>query len=362
MKPIPTIAVSLLLGLVAACTAGANPDRKHLEPVELARAPARTEPAAPAKPKAAEGSEAPPRDAETAAPAARPEAPPPDDPPAAATQEPAREAPTGGRVTLPVARVADTDVDVRELLARWVVRSPGAARQELQQLVVARLALVEAARLGISLSPERVDAEMEEAREGMAREIRESGSARTLEQHVEEVLGLDPDFYLRQLRRETITHLLAERAVRTWILESPRRLLEVLVLDGTVPVEDLQPVLGGTEDLDVLAQRLEAAGRAQRTRVEVVESAHSALARAAFATPVGGLVGPIDENGQRLLVRVEAVPDVRVGPWSEVGPEVEASLAERPIDDREYVQWKDAMQRRYVVDVDPFLDLVDQRP
>ena len=61
-----------------------------------------------------------------------------------------------------------------------------------------------------------------------------------------------------------------------------------------------------------------------------------------------------------LFLQVEARHPARDVGWDVLGPEVEASLAVRTIEDPEFWQWKRAMTRRYEVDNRPLLYMVGE--
>ncbi len=85
------------------------------------------------------------------------------------------------------------------------------------------------------------------------------------------------------------------------------------------------------------------------------------MARRAFSTRIGEVAGPISEGRGFLLMMVEERLPAEEGEWYAIAEAVEASLEAEPIGDYEYVQWVEAMRRRYEVDVSPFLKLVGER-
>ena len=61
-------------------------------------------------------------------------------------------------------------------------------------------------------------------------------------------------------------------------------------------------------------------------------------------------------GGRWLLLKVDSRPSPTSGAWEEIGPLVEASLAERAIEDPEYWQWKTWLFEQYEVDMSPLLE------
>lgn len=258
-----------------------------------------------------------------------------------------------------VARVAGEPVTAAELLSVWLHRDSPAVRASLEELVLSRLVLAEARRLGVEVEPADVDAAYAEVRRRLEERVAEGGSGLDPERFVRERLGLDPARYFERLRGEARLDLLAERVVRAWLLSTERTEVRVIVVARRDDADVVQAALARGDDFATLADRHNAQGAAGKGgRIPPVVRGDAALARLAFSTPVGETGGPVSEGGQWLFLEVDARPEPLEGDWSEIGPAVLASLRERSIEDPEYWQWKSTMVERYEVDMGPFLDLM----
>jgi hypothetical protein len=307
------LALALALG---ACAATGNPTRSNLRP-----APAQDPAQAPAKPAAADAQ------------------------PAEAASEKS-DAAQGI-----VATVAGRPVGVRDLLARLWLRDGDRARELLDHLVIERLCELEAERLGLAIRAATVDERVARAEETLARRLREAGSPLGVDEHVRKVLGLEPDFYRRQLRHEAISQVLAERCVRVWAMDEARRSVRVFEAEGQAVAQELEAQLAAGADFAALAAHAKVEKPASLVLARAEESP---LARLAFATEVGRCAGPLTEGGRFLFLSVDAELPALRGPWTAIGPAVEASLAENPVDEVEFMQWRAAMARHYAVDLTPF--------
>ena len=329
------LALALLLG---ACAAASNPDRSELQPVgpEGSQGPAGSAKGAP------EGSAGESRVQ------------------ASDTQEgetgAGSEFPTAAELwaeKVPVVGVVgDKPIDLPRFLSRLWMRENVAARDVLEQLVMSRLTLLEAERLRMYIDPVQVDAVLQEAYDSMKQRLEEAGSDLSVEQHIRRNLEMDPEFYHGHLRDDAIVQLLAERCVRGWALENGRTSVRMLELDSS-EAEPARKALEAGTTFDELAQEY-----GQAESFMVVRSESQDLARLAFATEVGAVAGPVIQGGRFLLMAVDAREEPVEGDWQVLGPRVEESLKEVPVEQREFVQWRAAMVRRYRVDLQPFLEMV----
>ncbi len=370
IRPCTTSVFALLL--VAGCAATSNPSRGRLKPISPAMAEA-VEPesagaeeylvaagpelpeADPAGEEAAQESSAGDADAESTTEATTGTGPD------AAPAEPA----TVQASACTVASVAGAAIGADELLERLWLRAPDGVRQELEQLVEARFVLAEALRLRIDVRPAEVEEEVGRTYAAIQEEMRERDVTLSVEEYVRRAIGVDPAFYNRLVRRQSITHLLAQRAIRIWSMSKERAEVSVLEVEDRVDADRIRAELDEGRSFDELSAELTAGDEpgGKRTRLQVVRSAQSALARVAFATHLGQVGGPLEEGGRLMFVAVEARHDPVEGDWEELGDRVQASLVRSPVQNPEYWQWKIAMQERYRVDRDPFLDLIGaERP
>jgi hypothetical protein len=305
-----------------ACAAADNPSRAGLRP-----APAQDP-------------------AQDPAPAARPAEEPAEAQPVEAASPQGSDAAQGL-----VATVAGRPVGVRDLLARLWLRDGERARELLDHLVIERLCELEAERLGLAIRAATVDERVARAEETLRKRLRDAGSPLGLDEHVQKVLGLEPDFYRRQLRHEAISQVLAERCVRVWAMEEARRCVRVFEAEGEALARQIEQELAAGADFAALAAHAKAEKPAQ---LVLARAEASPLARLAFATEVGRCAGPLAEEGRYLFLSVDSeLPPLR-GEWSAIGAAVEASLAETPVAEVEFMQWRAAMARRYPVDLSPF--------
>ncbi len=247
-----------------------------------------------------------------------------------------------------VGTVGDRPIELPTFLARLWMRENQAVRDVLENIVIARLAMLEAERLGIGLEPEEVEAILDQAFEEMRARLEEAGSTLTVEEYIRRELEMDPGFYAAHLRDDAIVQLLLQRTVRAWALGNGRTLVELLDLDQA----GAEAFSGGT-GFDALAE--ESGGG---ERIELIRSERNDLARLAFATEVGAVGGPLVRGGTFLLLRVLERHEGAPGLWDDLGETVLASLAEAPVAEREFVQWRAAMIPRYRVNLAPFADLV----
>lgn len=266
-------------------------------------------------------------------------------------------------VLLPVALVEGQPIDVRRFLARMWIRDSLGAREILDQLVVSQIALREAERLGIRISPEKVDEGLQRAMEALEARLKEKGWTKGVEAHVKERLGLTMEAYKRELRNDTIVQMLAERAVRTYAMENERAAVRLMEVEGRDNLDLVRQKLAEGGDFEELCKQYGSDELSKKggARLLLVRSETSSLTRLAFATPEGQVGGPIEEGGRYLLCKVEKRMEPRNGPWTVMGPVVEASLAADPVDDLEFAQWKSAAGKRYEIDLSPFLELIGER-
>lgn len=254
--------------------------------------------------------------------------------------------------------VGGREVGVGELLSRWMMRDPAGVRGLLDDLILARLVLLEAGALGLEPPAKEVERLVNEHLDSLESKAKAAG-APDLATFIEARQGLKPDPYLRQLNEEVAIDTLASRCVRAWLLSSDRREVRAITVEGRSGADEVQARLARGEAFDSIARDVSTDGTSEQGgRVTPVVRGDSVLARVAFATEVGSRAGPIQEGENLLFVQVEAAPAVLEGTWAEVGAAVEASLRAQPVEDPEFWQWKAAMVRRYDVDTGPFLELI----
>jgi hypothetical protein len=261
---------------------------------------------------------------------------------------------------LPIAKVAGRDIDVSELLGLWLHQDSMQVLEHLDHLVLGRLVLAEAARLGVHVAPEASEKAYRGAVEIIEKSITAKRPGLTLDRYVDEALGLDPVRYREFLRDESLRGLLAERVVRTWLLTSERSEIRVIAIKSEQDSRKVRDALAAGEAFEEVALRLSADSSAKEGgRVPPVVRGDSPIARLSFQTEIGQVGGPQYEKGAWLYVKVEARPEPLRGDWKELAAAVEQSLAAGPVVDLEVSQWKPVMVERYGVDISPLMKLVE---
>lgn len=309
--------------------------------------------------------------ASSSSPARSPGESPPVSPEAAKATDPAaapalpRASPSAPPVQAsgqPIARVAGREIDVGELLRLWLHQDSLQVLESLDHLVIGRLVLAEAARLQVEVEPEKAEKAYQNAVAAIEKTLGQKRPGVTLDQYVDEALGLDPVRYREYLRDESLRGLLAERVVRCWLLASERTDIRVIVVKSEEDSRKVTEALAAGETFEEVARRLSADGSAKDGGlVPPVVRGDTPISRLAFQSEIGQIGGPQYEKGAWLFVKVVARPPVLAGDWKEVRAEVEKSLAERPVADLEVSQWKPVMAVRYGVDISPLLEMAGQR-
>jgi parvulin-like peptidyl-prolyl isomerase len=262
---------------------------------------------------------------------------------------------------LVVANVAGKTIGVRELLGQWVHQNSMEALDQLDHLVLTRLVQEEGRRLGVRVDAEKAERAYSDAVTEIEKKIAEKKPGVSLDQWVDQMLGLDPLVYRNQLRADALNQLLAERVTRAFMLESERAEMRVIVVKSEDKLKEAQAALAAGEAFADVARRLSSDPSSKDGgRVPAVIRSETVMGHLAFQTKVGEVGGPQYSQGAWLLVKVEALPQPIVGTWAEISPAVEQSLSERRIEELEFSQWKSVMMRRYPVDVSPFLRAAGQ--
>lgn len=262
-----------------------------------------------------------------------------------------------------IATVAGKPVYVSELLSQWMYSDSLRVLEELDKLAIGRLVVAEAQRLGVRLDPELATNAYERGIKALETEIHrdEKRASMTLDRYVDRVLGLDPIRYRERVRDDALRSLLGERVVRGWILQNEHAFVRVIITDGEDEMKAAQADLaGGMSFEDVAKKRSADPSGKSGGRVAPILKSETPMSRAAFATEVGKVGGPISDRGKFLLLEVTDRTPPLQGDWSAVGPVVEKSIADQPVDALELQQWKNAMIQRYDVDLKPFLRLVGE--
>ena len=281
-----------------------------------------------------------------------------------AAQTPPTSAPSAaGSVDpdLAIALVSGEPIDVRSFLARMWLRSSDVSRETLDRLCVERVALLEAERLEIAVSQTKVDERLEAAWRALGDSLERRGGKLSIAQHLQTELGVDTEYYRKQLRRESIAQLVAERVVRSWACSRERCVVRLIELSDQKAVDAFNAGLAAGRDFDSLARELHRYREKEPggATITLVKNENAELSRVAFHTAPGQIAGPITaEEGRQLVMRVEQLLPALSGTWKDNAAAIEKSLSEDPVDDLEYVQWRAEVMKSYSVDLDPFFRLI----
>ena len=278
----------LLTLLLGACAATRNPERSKLQPAPVpAPASVSAEPA-PSTTPAPAATATPPVPAPVA--------------PVEATVAPARES------DFELGRVGDEPLTSRDFLRKLWIADNRLARRVVEQLVFSRLTQLESTRLGIRLVESAVDGEVLRAMGELERKLVDRQSKLTLREHIDQVIGIEPELYLADLRDEAILQMLAERCVRAWVLENDRCDVRVTELRSPEALAAAQADLNAGKTFAEVA-KAHGSGDDEVTGTTVLRITRAEsqdLARAVFATAVGTVGGPLEQGGRWLLFVPEA--------------------------------------------------------
>lgn len=327
--------VAAALVVASSCAATSNPEPSEVRPVAPPPAPVQ------------------------APPTVEPEAEPA---PASAAATPASADPAVA--SLVIGSVGGEPIEAQALLERLWMRDSRSVLDQFEFLVFSRIALFESDRIGVRLAPEQVDLVVQRALAAVTERLKKSAPGLSLDQFVARVLELDRPTYDRKVRTDAVLQLLTERCVRAWFLETPRRAVDLIEFADEDAMAAGQAALASGTTFEEVARThgLPEDAQAGGLHMTIARNEESDLARLAFATPLGQVAGPIQREGHYLLVRPVSEAELVEGPWSQIGPRVEQSLADEPLDSspltKEYEQWRTAMTRRYPLDLKPFIELV----
>ncbi|MEL6428300.1 MAG: peptidylprolyl isomerase [Planctomycetota bacterium] len=261
---------------------------------------------------------------------------------------------------VPVASVGGRDILLTDLVSKWMLRDPDGVRAILDDLVLSRIVAMESGALGIELPKGSVEGVVRD-RVRVLGERAQAAGAPDLESFVKARLGMEPTDFEQELVQEAAVDLLAPRCVRAWLLGSERREFRVIVVETQAGADEVQARLAAGEDFAALARELSVdPSKSEGGRMPPVVRGDQPLARTAFAANLGEVVGPIEEGEGFVFLVVDETGAPRTGSWTDIGAEVEESLERRGVEDPEFWQWKDAMFRRYEIDVSPFLRLTER--
>lgn len=276
--------------------------------------------------------------------------------PAATSAQPAND--------VVIATVAGKPIYASELMAQWLYAGRAEAREQLDNLVVNRLVVVEATRLGVMIDPALADQMYERMVATVEKEIqasRKSFESYTLDRYVDQYLGLDPKRYRERMRDDSLRSLLGERVVRGWLLQNEHAFLRVIVVRSEDDKRAVEVDLAAGMAFEEAAKKHSKDGSsANGGLLPPIVRGQGPLASIAFATEPGKVGGPIVQGTDFAFVYVVKRSMPLAGAWDVLGPEVEKSIAEQRVDPLELEQWSRAMRDRYTIDRTPFLRLAGE--
>src|SRR5512144_631938 len=162
----------------------------------------------------------------------------------------------------------------------------------MKNIVLRRLVLAEGGRFAVHIDPDKHEKAYQDAVSAIEKTLTAKHPGVTLDRYVDEALGLDPVRYREYLRDESLRGLLAERVVRTWVLESERAEIRVIVVKSEEDSRKVTDALAAGEAFADVAKRLSADGSAKDGgSVPPVVKGDTPIARLAFQTEVGKVGG-----------------------------------------------------------------------
>ena len=173
-------------------------------------------------------------------------------PPAAGAKAPAA-APTA---EFPILYVSAEPIDVREFLSAMWLRASDTSKEVIDKLVVESIAVMEAERLGLAVSPTKVDEGLEAAWKALGDRLERQGHGVSVAQYLRTELNLDSETYRKRLRHESLAQLVTERDVRIWACTRERRILYIVELADQKALDAFSAGLAAGRDFDSLAKEL----------------------------------------------------------------------------------------------------------
>ncbi len=280
----------------------------------------------------------------------------------AEAQAPSSVAAVDGNTVL--ATVGGQPIRISDMMQHWMSRESRQVWEYFYALMDERYAELEAARMGITLDPAVVDAAVIDVRMVIEEKIEEAQPGLGFDRYIRGQHNISPENYLAGIRRNQARGLLLERVVRTWLLTQDHAELRVIIVTNEELGEKVTAALEAGRDFAEVARELSEDQTREMGGLmpPVVRSEQLLLSRIAFNNEVGGVTGPIEDNGRLLWVETSAFPEPLSGRWSVLEPKVLASLKERELNEYEFLQWKSFIEENYDVDATAFLEFIGETP
>lgn len=260
-----------------------------------------------------------------------------------------------------VAIVGGVEIGVDEFLAECLHEDSGLMRRVLEDVVLSRLIELEAERLQVVLPDDELALAQATMLAQMADQIEEDSPGVGLDAWISTRLGLEPLQFKARLEGRVARELLAPRVVRAWFLGQERAEIRLLLAEDLASAESALARHAGGEDFGELAKELSIDISANEGgRAAPVIRGETLLSVVAFETPVGEIAGPLEQQVGWLLVEVISRVEGDPALWGVIREEVERSLVERGVENPEFWQWKERMQRAYSVDITPMFLLAGE--
>ena len=260
-----------------------------------------------------------------------------------------------------VAVVGGSEIGVDEFLAECLHEDSQLMRQVIERVVLARLVELEVERLQVVLPEDELAVAQATALSQIVDQIEEDSPGLGLDAWISTRLGLDPRQFKGRLEERVERELLAQRVVRAWFLGQERAQVRILLTEDREVAESALERHAAGEDFGELARELSVDLSAKDGgRAAPVIRGETLLGSIGFDTPVGEVAGPLDQQGRWLLVEVVSRVQGKSALWGVLREEVELSLTERGVEDAEFWQWKERMQKAHSVDITPLFLLAGE--
>lgn len=230
----------------------------------------------------------------------------------------------------------------------------------LDRTVSSKLAEAEAARLGLVLKPQAIEASFQSARSTLLGEFARAFPGDDYAAVVERELGVAAAVHNERLRAAAEREILTERVVRATTLAQESAAIRLIVVTDEREALDLSARLReGVEFARLASEHSQDESRKAGGFVPyLVRDDRTPLSRAAFLLSVGETTGPFKLNGRWVILKLEEKRQPIPGPWGQVGAAVEASLLSDPVVQAEFLFWQLQAEKLYEIELTPLTELL----